>query len=283
MSLLFTLGERAYVSGMTALATDPVGTNEAIAQLLEAHGDRIYRLGLRLCDQPEFAEDLVQETFLRAHRNWGQFRGGSAPLTWLYTIATRACHRMQRKRAGEPRRVQPLSELLDSGGAWGVDGPESDESPLDYTIRRDEVGRLHRAISTLPAAFRLPLVLKELEGLTVAEVAEILGLREATVKTRLHRARLTLRGELDGGARALPTDDEAHTRRQCTDLLAGKLEAMARGVAFPIENERICSRCRSTLDALDRTRDVCSVIPTHPLPAALRQSVLQVLRELDAA
>lgn len=268
---------------MSVVAKPSGGTSEAIAELLEAYGDRVYRLGLRLCDDPEFAEDLVQETFLRAYRNWGQFRGESEPLTWLYTIASRACHRMQRRRAGEPRRVEPLSTLLESGGEWRVDARQSEEDPLDYTIRREEVRRLHRAISTLPAAFRLPLVLKELEGLTVAEVSEILGLREGTVKTRLHRARLTLRRELDDVGGLPEEDDETHSRRQCADLLSAKLEAMARGVPFPIENERVCSRCRSTLDALDRTRDVCAAIPTRALPTALRQSVLEVLRELESA
>lgn len=266
---------------MTAVAHEPDSTNEAIAGLVEVYGDNIYRLGLRLCDEPDFAEDLVQETFLRAYRNWGQFRGHSAPLTWLYTIASRACSRLQRRRSGQPRRIEPLSELLDTRGERRLDGPPSYEDPLDYTVRRDEVERLHSAISRLPTPFRLPLVLKELEGLTIAEVAEILGLREATVKTRLHRARLTLRHELMDGV-GLPQEDAAtHTRRQCADLLTAKLEAMARGVPFPIDNEHVCAKCHATLDALDRTQEVCASIATHPLPAELRDSVLQVLREVE--
>lgn len=189
---------------------------------------------------------------------------------------------MQRRRAGEPRRIEPLSKLLASGHEQHVDAAEMGESPLDYTIRREEADRLHAAISTLPVAFRLPLVLKELEGLTVREVAEILGLREATVKTRLHRARLTLGREV--AAAGPPTGAGAtHTRQECADLLTAKLEAMARGVPFPIDNERICSACSSSLDALDRARDVCSGIPTHPLPAALRTSVLETLREFEGS
>ena len=267
---------------MTPSTNYPDSPDEAIPRLLDAHGDDIYRLGLRLCNESEFAEDLVQETFLRAYRNWGQFDGRSKSLTWLYSIASRACQRLERRRAGQPRRIEPLSRLLDSGREWELDVPAPSESPLDYTIRREEVERLHQVISTLPAPFRLPLILKELEGLTITEVAEILGLREATVKTRLHRARLTLRQELLKGV-PLPQVDGDHTRNQCIDLIAAKLEAMAHGVAFPIENERICSSCNSTLTALDRTKDLCAAIPTKPLPPELRGNVLDVLREFESA
>lgn len=262
---------------MTDVAPQLDRSDTTVAELFESYGDRIYHLGLRLCDQSDFADDLVQETFLRAAQNWGQFEERSDPLTWLYTIAARACHRLQRRRAGEPRRVETLKHLIDSGAEWRQDRQGQEESPLDYSVRRDEAGRLHRAISTLPAAFRLPLVLKELEGLTIREVAEILGLREATVKTRLHRARLTLRRELVSGTDLPPLDPASHTRRQCTDLLTAKLEAMARGVSFPIDNERICAECRSTLEALDRSQDLCASIATHPLPAELRERVLLAL------
>lgn len=255
--------------------------DEAIPRLLEAHGDRIYRLGIRLCVDSGHAGDLVQETFLRAYRNWPQFRGQSAPSTWLYSIASRACYRLQRRRAGQPRRIEPLVKLLSSGEEVPVDATAPDESPLDYTIRREEIARLHQAISTLPTSFRLPLVLKELEGLTVAEVAAVLGLLEATVKTRLHRARLTLKQELVNETVPPPNASESHTRRQCIDLLTAKLEAMANDVPFPIPNERICSRCRSTLDGLDRVRDVCADIPTRELPAELRDAVLNNMREFE--
>ena len=261
-----------------ALSNDP---DRAIPRLLEDYGDVIYRLGLRLCDEPDFAEDLVQETFLRAYRSWARFERRSQPLTWLYTIATRACHRMQRRRAGQPRRIEPLGKLLASGSEWQGPATSSDPTPLDDAIRSEEVARLHRAISTLPAAFRLPLVLKELEGLSVRDVAEILGLREATVKTRLHRARLTLGAELTREDGPPPDGEATHTRRQCADLLTAKLEAMARGVDFPIEGEQICARCAPTLDALDRTCDIGADIPVEPLPKQIREAVERTFAEFE--
>ena len=252
-----------------------------IAALFEEHGDAVYRLGLRMCEDPGFAEDLVQETFLRAQRNWASFEGRAQPLTWLYTIASRACQRLQRRRAGQPCAVASLQALLDLESDHELNSGSRSESPLEAAVRSDEAERLHSSISALPASFRLPLVLKEIEGLTVAEVSEILGIGEATVKTRLHRARLTLRRDLASAPQLSPVDVAGDSERQCSDLLAAKLEAMARGVPFPVENERICAQCRSTLDALDRTRDLCVSFPTHPLPDRIRERVSRTLRDFD--
>lgn len=98
----------------------------AIPRLFEAHGGRIYTLGLRMCGDPDRAEDLVQETFLKAFGGWDQFEGRSNPATWLYSIASRACQRMQRRRAGEPRRMLSLTELLPSGEPRVPDIPSPD-------------------------------------------------------------------------------------------------------------------------------------------------------------
>lgn len=250
----------------------PSSPDEAIPLLFDAYADRVYRLGMRLCDRSDFAEDLVQETFLRAYRSWGAFKGRSQPMTWLYAIASRACQRLERRRAGEPRKLDPLDRLLEFGHGAKAGEPSTDVSPLDQAIRSQEAAHLRHAIATLPARFRLPLVLKEFEGLSIREIADVLGLREATVKTRLHRARLALR---DSVQVASPTweDDTAHTRRQCADLVTAKLEAMARGATFPISNDRICARCRPTLEALDRTRTLCSLISSDPLPDEVRRRV----------
>ena len=86
----------------------------AIPRLLDAHGDRIFAVGIQLCGSRDDAEDLIQETFLRPFRSWKQFKGHSAPSTWLYRIAVRACHRLQRRRSGEPPRVESLYRLLPS-------------------------------------------------------------------------------------------------------------------------------------------------------------------------
>jgi len=258
----------------------PRDPRDAISVLFAEHGETIYRLGRRICYDPQHAEDLVQETFLQAFRSWPRFEGRSTPLTWLYTIAARVCRRMERRRAAEPRRIESLSTLLDSLPEPAEWNRGNAESPLDVAARHEEEDRLRRAISELPTRFRLPLVLKELEGLSIREVADILGVQEGTVKSRLHRARLVLRESVPAAAPPTSMERAEHSRRECSDLLAAKLEAMARGADFPVENEHVCARCASALDALDRSAELCADLELPVLPDDLRERVTRTLAQL---
>lgn len=242
----------------------------AIPRLVEEHGRKIYNLGLRLCGSPAEAEDLAQETFLQAFRKWDQFEERSEPTTWLYTIAARTCRRRHRKRSGEPARLESLPGLLPSGEAEVPDLPGPDEGPLDEQIRREAREAVERALPRLPLAFRLPLVLKDIAELSTAEVAAVLGIKEATVKTRVHRARLALRREL---ARQLPKRSAPppdHSRQVCLDLLHAKQEALDRGVDLPLAPGELCDRCRSLFSTLDLAQDVCHEIGRGDLPPRLK-------------
>jgi RNA polymerase sigma-70 factor (ECF subfamily) len=238
-----------------------------------AYADHIYGLGLRLCDDPDKAQDLVQETFLRALKSWSGFDGRSKPSTWLYTIASRACQRMERRRAGEPRHMSGLEQLLPTGETTVVDVPATDETPAEWVEREDVVRAVRAAIHSLPIHFRLPLVLKEIEGMSVEDVARVLGIKPATVKTRLHRARLLVREAL---SRPLP-HREAHdthsSEGQCLDLLWAKQEALDRGVDFPIPAEQLCDRCRSVFATLDMATDVCHALGDVKLPEHARRTL----------
>lgn len=277
------------MSNPATLATGAVAqlpADEAIPRLVDAHGGRLYGLGLKLCGNPEDARDLVQEIFLQAYRKWDQFEGRSDPSTWLYTIGARACRRMTRKRSGEPARIEPLSRLLPSGEetipdlpagapAAAGSGEQPLEDPLEGQLRREAREAIDRALAELPPDFRLTLVLKDIAELSVAEVAEILGIKEATVKTRVHRARLLLRREL---ARVLPrrrpAAEPGHGRTVCLDLLRGKQEALDRGVPFPVPAESLCERCRALFATLDLARDTCRQVTDGRLPEELRERLL---------
>jgi RNA polymerase sigma-70 factor (ECF subfamily) len=239
----------------------------AIPDLLEEHGGKLYGLGLKLCGVPEEAEDLVQETFLQAYRKWDQFEGRAKPTTWLYTIASRICQRMHRKRSGEPDRLASLDELV----PFGDPKMAVLEGPLDEQIRKEGRERVEAAITGLPIEFRMPLVLKEIVGLPIAEVAAVLGLKPATVKTRVHRARLRLRDALLEGApeRALPAP--AYSEQVCLDLLEAKQEALDRGVE--LDQAVVCERCQAVFSSLDATQDLCSRMADGPLPAEVRARI----------
>ena len=251
---------------------------DVIPELIDAHGGKIYRLAWKLCGHEEDAEDLVQEVFLQAFRKWHQFQGDAEPSTWLYTIAARACTRKRRRRAGEPKTLEALSAVPAEGPV--LDLPDEADDPFDHRLRREAQEAVERALAYLPVHYRLALVLKDIVELPIADVASILGIKEATVKTRVHRARLHLRDALldDDELPKKGAPEPVYGERVCLDLLRAKQEALDRGVDFPVPQEEVCTRCESLFATLDLARDACHDIGHGPLPEPLRQ---RLLRELE--
>jgi RNA polymerase sigma-70 factor (ECF subfamily) len=242
----------------------------AISRLFEARGGQLFALGLRLCGNPQQAEDLVQETFLQAFRKWDQFEGRSDPATWLYAIAARVCKRFHRRRSGEPRLLESITELLPSGEAT-IASPPSAEGPEQALLRHEVQEVVDGAISKLPIPFRLPLVLKDIAEFSIPQVAAILGLKEESVKTRVHRARLFLRKKLAKRLpqRSAPPPD--HSQQVCLDLLRAKQEALDHGVDFPLAEEEWCTRCGALFATLDLAQGVCQEIGRGTIPEKLRR------------
>ena len=248
--------------------------DRAIAELLETHGGRLYRIGLRICGNHEDAEELVQETFLSAYRAWDQYRGDAAPLTWLYRIASRVCQRQKRLRAGQPRTMTSLSVPDLEGENFVLELPQPGESPEEAQARRELWDVIEEAIGTLPLDFRMPLVLKEIAELPVATIAEILEVKPATIKTRVHRGRLLLRQALTERLPRRRVEESGPV--VCADLLTAKQEALDRGVEFPVPDELLSERCRSFFATLDLGQNACrAVAAAAVLPEDLR-------RRLDA-
>jgi RNA polymerase sigma-70 factor (ECF subfamily) len=266
------------MAAMTSSITNPApGTppEQAIAQLIEAHGSKVYSLALRFCGNPQNAADVVQETFLGAYRSWGGFRGDSSASTWLYRIASRACNRFHRTEIRQSARAVPLETDLPASGPV-PDVLSTDSTPLTEAVRREAVSAIEREIGSLPAEYRVPIVLKEIAGLSVLETAEVLDMKEATVKTRLHRGRLALYNAL---SRSVPTRDApppAYDAQVCLDLLNAKQDALDRGAAFPQMDGIVCERCRAVFKSLDITVDLCSAT-AEEMPAGLRKTILEHL------
>lgn len=249
----------------------------AIPRLLDAHGGRIYSLGLRMCGgDADDAADLVQETFINAYRGWDRFEGRAEPTTWLYTIAARACRRMHRKRSGEPDRMPPLSALLPQPDdeVVALDITDTAEGPLDAVLRAEARDAIEDAIETLPSTFRIALVLRDLADLSVAQIAAVLGIQPATVKTRVHRGRLALRKALAEDLPRRPAPPPDHPRGVCLDLLKAKQDALDRGVAFPVPQAELCARCRALFTTLDLARGTCLQIGAGQLPEPVRAAIL---------
>lgn len=184
---------------------------DAFDTLYRDHVDLMYRYASRLCGETEAAKDLVQETFLNAYRGFKQFRGEAQISTWLYTIASRACLRMRRRRKGAPQRELSLEEFVPTTDAeFHLQIPVEELSPEEALQNKQLRQALNDAIDRLPPKYKMVLVLRDMEGLSAKEVGSIMGLNERAVKSRLHRARLFVRRELS--ARGLADDQNSHKR-----------------------------------------------------------------------
>lgn len=278
MGLLSCQGPNREPVSMSDQINASMSADDAIPLLLDRYGGRIHALGLRLCRHADDAEDLLQETFLQAWRGWEGFEGRADPGTWLYRIAARVCARARRRRAGQPSRTLSLEELLPFGSGPVPDLAADDPGhPLDGELRRELVGEVEAAIADLPEQFRMPVVLKEVVGFSVAEVAEVLDLKPATVKTRLHRGRLMVRKAVADHLPTTTAPPPAFTKQVCLDLLHAKQDALDRGVEMPCPEADLCARCRAIFASMDLTQQLCRSLGDDPLDEGVRASVLDAL------
>ena len=171
------------------------GDRGEFARLVETYSPMIYRLGLKMLDNPQDVEDMLQETFIKTYRHLKDFDGRSNLSTWLYRIATNeALMALRRKRPDTISFDEPLADEAE---------PQEPLQIVDWCCMPEEElmsaeGRayLDQAIASLPASLRVVFLLRDIEGLSTRETAEVLNLSEMAVKTRLSRARLQLRETL---------------------------------------------------------------------------------------
>lgn len=169
------------------------GEREAFEELVRRHADPIYALARRLGLPKQAAEDVAQEAFLRAWRGIAGFRRDARFSTWLYSIAVNESKRWLVRE----RRRAPLRSL-DEGD---ISSEQRDERAELRVVQAEWQEALQCAVRALPLKYRAPLILRDVEGLSTAEGAAILGLGEAAFKSRLHRARLAVRDRLDDETR----------------------------------------------------------------------------------
>lgn len=168
------------------------GDQDAFAQLLELHQGKVYGLTLRLTGSPEDAMELTQETFFNAWRGLPSFHGESKFSTWLYRLATNATIDFTRRE--KRRRAVPTTSLSpDEDAVTVMDIPDHRFTPQDELERRELQEAIRRGLGQLSEEHRQVLVLREFEGLSYGEIAQLLHIEEGTVKSRISRARLALR------------------------------------------------------------------------------------------
>ena len=248
------------------------GEDKALEELLARHEKQVYRFGLRMCGSEEDAKEVLQETLLAAFRGIHSFRGDAELSTWLYQVARTHCIRLRRQRVGAPKEFQPL----DSPAAIGVAAEEATPDMVSHARQIGEV--LQAAILALPEPQREVLILRDVEGLSAEEAAQVVGIEVGALKSRLHRARLQLREHLS----TLMGESEQDEPQGCPELAQELSEFAAREVdqatCVRLEDHLSrCQRCAEACESLKRTVSLCRRIPGDEVPAPVRAAVRQAL------
>lgn len=258
------------------------GDHRALEALLERYQPRLLRFGLRMCRHREDAEDIAQESMLAAARSLDGFRGESSLSTWLYTIARSFCLKKRRRSKFAPARDETLDESGSAEAAAVADERRSPEESLASSELGDAV---HAAIRALEGGQREVLVLRDVEGLSAQEVGAVTGLSVGAVKSKLHRARASLRRTLEP---VIGDIDAREPRRspECPDIeelfsksLEGEIDAeLCARMQRHVDG---CPRCKKTCDALSLVLKTCQATPTPNVPSVVQASVRRALRQLN--
>jgi RNA polymerase sigma-70 factor (ECF subfamily) len=173
------------------------GDMDAFEQLVRAHEDRVYRLALKLTDDLADAMEITQDVFLTVYRKLPTLKVKAAFASWLYRIAVNVAYAKLRvrKRRMEVSLEAYLPAFTDDG-QYSQDIVDWTQLPEAAMLEQEAIQHLQAAIARLPPDYRIVFVLKEMEGLSHSEIGAILELTIPAVKSRLHRARLVLRGQL---------------------------------------------------------------------------------------
>ncbi len=175
------------------------GQVDKFHDLVKRYEQRLYNFSLRMCRDSSDAEDMVQDTFLNVFRYLKDFRYETKFKNWLYKVAASTCIKKRRKSKFAPEKELSLDEFRPNDEAEVADHvPEWALMPLEKLLNEELSSMINQQILSLPEKYRMVIVLRDIEGFTTADTAQILNLSPSNVKVRLHRARLFLRDKLKG-------------------------------------------------------------------------------------
>ncbi len=239
---------------------------EALGDAVSLLENTVYAFSMRVCGHPEDAEDNAQEVLVRALPHLPRFENARALSVWLYKVAKNRCLMSRRRSKFAPARMLSLEELMPDREELESLAGNGEATPEKALLGSEQKALLLEAIRTLAPDYRLVLVLHDMEGLDSSQVAEIMGLREGTVRVRLHRARLFVRRELaklrkTGSRRPRPADGHRPTPRcrkmfsSLSDYIDGVMdEELCRHFEQHLAQ---CAPCRAFLNSLKSVVDGC--------------------------
>lgn len=258
------------------LAAAQAGERAAIESLIARYQSRVFRFGMKMCRDPEDAKDVLQETLIAMVRTVRDFRGAASLSTWLYGIARSFCIKKRRKS-----KFAPVETSLDSEAtreAAQLADPQRD--PEEQAGARRIHDALEQGIAALEPMYREVLLLRDVEGLTAPEVAEVLQLSVAAVKSRLHRARAAVREHV---APLLQPPEPAAAGASCPNIV----DVFSRYLEDEISPQHCeemqrhldnCDHCEQTCDTLRETLSMCQRVPAPAIPAEVQHAVREAVQ-----
>jgi RNA polymerase sigma-70 factor, ECF subfamily len=250
------------------------GDRAALSALLEQHQQRVFGFGMKMCGDAEDAQDVAQETLMTLVRSIPSFRGDSTLSTWLYTVARSFCIKKRRRTKGAPAHHEPLDQASQEQASTPAQSPEQ------MLLGREAREAVATALDQLEPEAREVVILRDIEGLTAPEVAQVTGLSVAAVKSRLHRARQVLRENLMAvvgeGTGQPPTPS-------CPDvltLLSKKLEGEVSPDLCAEMEQHVegCPHCKGLCDSLKRSLAVCKSFSSPSVPRHVQESLRQAIQ-----
>lgn len=247
---------------------DPESMEKAVALLQ----DSVFSFSMRVCNQREDAEDTMQEVLLKSVPVLSQFENAKALGVWLYKVAKNRCLMTRRKSKFAPKDELSLDELMPDRIELAALA-KSGVNPEAFAIHRQEAAWLREAVQKLPPDYRIILVLRDMEGLSDDEVAEITGLRAGTVRVRLHRARLFVRKEISKRLRVGKAAPAESSARQAEPIRPANCKAMFAELSNYLDeqlDDSMCTELEKHMDGCEPCKAFLSSLENTIL--ALRQS-----------
>lgn len=254
------------------LAAAQDGDRRALEELLSVVQPQLYRFSMKMCRHDEDAEDVLQESLIAIARSIRDFRGASSLSTWLYTVARSHCIKKRRKSKFAPEHLERVDDV-DPGIHEGLVSAAPD--PFEVAASAETWRLVQVAIQQLSPEFREVLVLRDIEGLTAPEVAEVVGISVGAVKSRLHRARADLRDHL--------RDRPYRPRDGCPDIRAVFSQFLESELSPEIcstmeAHVAGCSLCAAECNGLRTALNACSSAPCD-VPLEVQKRVHEALRK----
>ena len=269
------------------------GEPEAVEKALALLQETVFSFSMRVCQQREDAEDTMQEVLVKSIPHLSRFESPKALIVWLYKVAKNRCLMSRRKSKFAPKQELSLEALMPDQKELETI-VEGGINPEAFAIRSQKARWLREAIQKLPPQYRIVLVLRDMEGLTDDEVAEITGLRAGTVRVRLHRARLFVRKELTKQRQGRGRDArQVHSHAVAAgQARPGRCKAMFAELSNYLD-ERLddslctelekhldgCEPCQAFLSSLQATIEQCqnspAECPNGKKAAKLRKEILK--------